>query len=258
MISSTSGREGEERLDGLVVDAVDVGHGVAPRLALGGQIVEVGEELEPIAVVELQPGLEVRVHALELVAELEDGLDRLARRGGVLDQVPGVLDDAAAELRAPAGERAAGRHRARRVRCGRGARSTSCERPPRLRGLGCTGWCGVRSDRPRLVERRGAREPALAQPGGDPCLSAWSSSRIRGQALLVAGAEEDEGEGTEVEVDEAPAVGRDEVVVALRRRPGEDLELAGVEADLAVERRARGRRRPRRWAAGCGSGRTRR
>lgn len=65
------------------------------------------------------------------------------------------------------------------------------------------------------------------------------------QVLLRTGAEKRESHGTEVQIDQAAAVGSDDVVVPFGCRLGENAQHALVQADRGIESRCRFGRRLR-------------
>ena len=86
---------------------------------------------------------------------------------------------------------------------------------------------------------RGPVEPFVAQPGGGEAVSAVLCEHGRNRGLIGLGRGGGEGERNlaQTQLEQAIAPARLAVVVAFRRCAGEDLDLAIVEAEAAIDRR---------------------
>ena len=84
----------------------------------------------------------------------------------------------------------------------------------------------------------GPADAALAQPGGEKTVAAMFGEHARDRGLIGLGGGGAEGERdlAEAKLEQPVAAPRLAVIVALRRGPGEDLDLAVVEAEAAIDR----------------------
>ena len=82
-------------------------------------------------------------------------------------------------------------------------------------------------------------EPFAAKPGGGESVAAMLGEHLLDGGLVGLGGSGGEGKRdlAQTELEQAIAAPGLAVVVALRRGPGEDLDLAVVEAEAAIDRR---------------------